>query len=57
MRINIMLKDNQIVRTRRYKHACLVAMPPWALKAVGDPDHFRVSVKNNCVIYRPVEGV
>ncbi len=52
-----MLKDNQIVRTRRYKHACLVAMPPWALKAVGDPDHFRVSVKNNCVIYRPVEGV
>lgn len=36
MRIN-MLIDNQIVRTRRYKHARLVAMPPWALQAVGNP--------------------
>jgi len=50
-----MVKDNQIVRTRRYNHAHLVAMPPWALQAVGDPDHFRVIVKDNCVIYRPLE--
>ena len=53
-----MLKDNQIVRTRRYNHAHLVAMPPWALRSIGDPDYFRVVVKNKCVVYEPVtEGV
>jgi hypothetical protein len=39
-----MFKDNQIVRTRRYNHAHLVAMPPWALQAVGNPDHFQGKV-------------